>query len=87
MIVRMGQKVNIMFVFVLQKVDDISLDSGGIGKIIDDMATKIMPGLNEQAADDARDVLKLSETERDHLTKFTAGQALFLIEDYKAVKV
>jgi len=85
MIVRMGRKVNIMFVFVSQRVDDISSDSGGIGKIIDNMATKIMLGLGEQAADDARDVLKLSETERDYLTKFTAGQALFLADDYKVV--
>ena len=85
MIVRMGRKVNIMFVFVSQRVDDISSDSGGIGKIIDNMATKIMLGLGEQAADDARDVLKLSDTERDYLAKFTAGQALFLADDYKVV--
>jgi len=85
MIVRMGRKVNIMFVFVSQRVDDVASDSGGIGKIIDNMATKIMLGLNEQAADDARDVLKLSETERDYLTKFSAGQALFLADDYKVV--
>ena len=52
MIVRMGRKVNIMFVFVSQRVDDIASDSGGIGKTIDNMATKIMLGLNEQAADD-----------------------------------
>ncbi|MDH5665632.1 MAG: ATP-binding protein [Nitrosopumilus sp.] len=85
MIVRMGRKMNIMFVFVSQRVDDIAADSGGIGKIIDNMATKIMLGLNEQAADDARDVLKLSEHERDYLTKFSAGQALFLADDYKVV--
>ncbi|MDH3203910.1 MAG: ATP-binding protein, partial [Nitrosopumilus sp.] len=85
MIVRMGRKVNIMFVFVSQRVDDISSDSGGIGKIIDNMATKIMLGLGEQAADTAREVLKLSDTERDHLTKFSAGQALFLADDYKVV--
>jgi len=85
MIVRMGRKVNIMFVFVSQRVDDVASDSGGIGKIIDNMATKIMLGLNEQAADDAREVLKLSETERDYLTKFSAGQALFLADDYKVV--
>ena len=85
MVVRMGRKMNIMFVFVSQRVDDIASDSSGIGKIIDNMATKIMLGLNEQAADDARDVLKLSEHERDHLTKFSAGQALFLADDYKVV--
>ena len=85
MIVRMGRKMNIMFVFVSQRVDDIASDSGGIGKIIDNMATKIMLGLNEQAADDARNVLKLSEAERDYLTKFSAGQALFLADDYKVV--
>ena len=85
MIVRMGRKMNIMFVFVSQRVDDIASDSGGIGKIIDNMATKIMLGLNEQAADDAKNVLKLSEHERDYLTKFSAGQALFLADDYKVV--
>ena len=85
MIVRMGRKMNIMFVFVSQRVDDIAADSGGIGKIIDNMATKIMLGLNEQAADDAKEVLKLSEHERDYLTKFSVGQALFLADDYKVV--
>ncbi|MDH3394754.1 MAG: ATP-binding protein [Nitrosopumilus sp.] len=85
MIVRMGRKVNIMFVFVSQRVDDIASDAGAIGKIIDNMATKIMLMVNEQAADTAREVLNLSEIERDYLTKFSPGQALFLADDYKVV--
>ena len=84
MIVRMGRKQNIMFVFISQRVEDISEDSeGGTGKIIDNIATKIMLGLNQQAAEKAREVLNLSENETSNLKRFSKGQALFLTEEHR----
>ena len=84
MIVRMGRKLNIMFVFISQRVEDISEESqGGIGKIIDNIATKIMLGLNEQAAQKAKEVLNLSEKETENLKRFSKGQALFLTEEHR----
>ena len=84
MIVRMGRKLNIMFVFISQRVEDISEESqGGIGKIIDNIATKIMLGLNEQAAQKAKEVLNLSDNETENLKKFSKGQALFLTEEHR----
>jgi len=84
LIVRMGRKLNIMFVFISQRVEDISEESqGGIGKIIDNIATKIMLGLNEQAAQKAKKVLNLSEKETENLKRFSKGQALFLTEEHR----
>ncbi|WP_316505588.1 VirB4 family type IV secretion system protein [Nitrosopumilus sp.] len=84
MIVRMGRKLNIMFVFISQRVEDISEESqGGIGKIIDNIATKIMLGLNEQAAEKAKEVLNLSEKETENLKRFSKGQALFLTGEHR----
>jgi len=73
-----------MFVFISQRVEDISEESqGGIGKIIDNIATKIMLGLNEQAAEKAKAVLNLSDGETENLKKFSKGQALFLTEEHR----
>lgn len=84
LIVRMGRKLNIMFVFISQRVEDISEESqGGIGKIIDNIATKIMLGLNEQAAQKAKEVLNLSEKETENLKRLSKGQALFLTEEHR----
>jgi len=71
-------------VFISQRVEDISEESqGGIGKIIDNIATKIMLGLNEQAAQKAKEVLNLSEKETENLKRFSKGQALFLTEEHR----
>ncbi|WP_324291884.1 ATP-binding protein [Nitrosopumilus sp.] len=60
MIVRMGRKRNITFIFILQRLEDISKeDETGIGKIIDNIETKIILGLEEQAAETAKTVLNM----------------------------
>lgn len=84
MIVRMGRKLNITFVFISQRIEDISKeDESGIGKIIDNMETKILLGLEEQAAETARNVLNLSDIETSKLKSFNKGHALFLTKIHR----
>ena len=84
MIVRMGRKLNINFIFISQRIEDISKeDESGIGKIIDNMETKIMLGLEEQAAETARKVLNLSDQETSKLKSFNRGHALFLTKNHR----
>ena len=84
MIVRMGRKLNITFVFISQRIEDISKeDDSGIGKIIDNMETKIILGLEEQAAETARIVLNLSDQETTKLKSFNKGHALFLTKNHR----
>jgi len=84
MIVRMGRKLNITFGFISQRLEDISKeDDSGIGKIIDNMETKIILGLEEQAAETARNVLRLSDSETNKIRAFNAGHALFLTKNHR----
>jgi len=84
MIVRMGRKLNITFGFISQRLEDISKeDDSGIGKIIDNMETKIILGLEEQAAETARNVLRLSDSETNKVRAFNAGHALFLTKNHR----
>ena len=84
MIVRMGRKLNITFVFISQRIEDISKeDESGIGKIIDNMETKILLGLEDQAAETARNILSLSDQETAKLKSFSRGHALFLTKNHR----
>jgi len=84
MIVRMGRKLNINFIFISQRIEDISKeDDTDIGKIIDNMETKIILGLEEQAAETARKVLNLSDQETNKLKSFNRGHALFLTKNHR----
>ncbi|WP_316504824.1 VirB4 family type IV secretion system protein [Nitrosopumilus sp.] len=84
MIVRMGRKLNITFGFISQRLEDISKeDETGIGKIIDNMETKIILGLEEQAAETAQDVLRLSDSETNKIRAFNAGHALFFTKNHR----
>ena len=84
MIVRIGRKLNINFIFISQRIEDISKeDDTGIGKIIDNMETKIILGLEEQAAEIARKVLNLSDQETAKLKSFNRGHALFLTTNHR----
>lgn len=85
-IVRMGRKLNVKFVFVSQRVDDISQEHGAEGKMIDNMGTKILMKLEEDAAKNAQQVMKLTDEERERLTRFARGQGLVLTEKHR-VKV
>lgn len=84
MIVRMGRKLYINFIFISQRIEDISKeDDTGIDKIIDNMETKIVLGLEEQAAETTRKVLNLSDQETSKLKSFNRGHALFLTKNHR----
>ena len=85
-IVRMGRKLNVKFVFISQKVDDIADEHGAEGKLIDNMATKILMGLEEDAAKSAMKVLELSEQEMRSLVRFNIGEGLLMTSKHR-VKV
>ena len=84
MIVRMGRKLNITFIFISQRLEDISKeDDTGIGKIIDNIETKIILGLEEQAAETAKTVLRLSKKETGKIKNFSPGHALFFTKNHR----
>ena len=83
-IVRMGRKLNVKFVFISQKVEDIATARGAEGKLIDNMGTKILMKLEDDAAQSAMSVLGLSEQETRSLIKFSPGEGLLLTSKHRA---
>ena len=84
-IVRMGRKLNVKFVFISQKVEDIAGDKGAEGKLIDNMATKIIMMLEDDAAVSAANILGLSEHEMRALIKFNIGEGLLLTSKHRSM--
>lgn len=82
-IVRMGRKLNVKFVFISQKVDDIAQDKGPEGKMIDSMGTKILMKLDEGSAKSAQDIMELTNEEKERLTRFSQGQGLMITEKHR----
>jgi len=82
-IVRMGRKINVKFVFISQKVDDLVNEKGAESRMIDNIATKILMRLEEDSAIKAQEILKLSEIETNKLTKFSPGNGLILTEKHR----
>ena len=82
-IVRMGRKLNVKFVFISQKVDDIAQDKGPEGKMIDSMGTKILMKLDEGSAKSAQDIMELTDEEKERLTRFSQGQGLMITEKHR----
>lgn len=82
-IVRMGRKINVKFVFISQKVDDLVNEKGAESRMIDNIATKILMRLEEDSAIKAQEILKLSDTETSKLTKFSPGNGLILTEKHR----
>ena len=81
--VRTGRKHGVYFVFISQRVDDISHDRGAEGKMIDNVGTKILMGLEEDAAKNAQEVMKLTDEEKERLTRFSKGQGLMITEKHR----
>lgn len=84
-IVRMGRKLNVKFVFISQKVDDISASRGPEGKLIDNMGTKIIMRLEDDAARSAMKIMGLSEQETRGLIKFSRGEGLMLTNKHRVM--
>ena len=72
------------FNYILRVIEDISKeDDTGIEKIIDNMETKIILGLEKQAAETARKVLNFSDQETNKTKSFNRGHALFLTKNHR----
>ena len=84
-IVRMGRKLNVKFVFITQTVDDISKSHGAEGKLIDNMGTKVLMKLEDDAAKSAMEVMGLSEYEKRSIIKFSKGEGLMLTEHHRVM--
>ena len=82
-IVRMGRKRNVKFIFISQNVDDIARDRGGANKIVDNMETKILLNMEEDATDSAVRVLGLSPQEASRIKSFEPGHAILITKKYR----
>ena len=82
-IVRMGRKRNVKFLFVSQNIDDIARDRGGASRIVDNMETKILLNMEEEATDSAAKALNLSPHEASRIKSFDPGNAILLTKRYR----
>lgn len=83
MIVRMGRKLNVKFIFVSQKVEDLANEKGGYGRIIDNIETKVLMLMEEDAAKKAGAILQLSPHEVDQITSFDMGHGIFITKKHR----
>ncbi|QLH07095.1 VirB4 family type IV secretion system protein [Nitrosopumilus ureiphilus] len=83
MIVRMGRKLNVTFIFVSQKVEDLANEKGGYGRIIDNIETKVLMLMEEDAAAKAGKILQLSLHEVDQITSFDVGNGIFITKKHR----
>ena len=82
-IARMGRKLNVKFVFISQRVDDVADDKGPEGKMVDIVGTKILMQLEDDAADSAQTILKLTEEEKERIKRFAPGQGMMITEKHR----
>lgn len=81
-IARVGRKLNVIFIFITQRPEDVIANEYGRA-ILDNADTKILLKNNELAASKIADALQLSEQEREMLVNFVKGEALMLTKDYR----
>lgn len=81
-IARIGRKLNVIFMFVTQRPEDIIDNEYGRG-IADNAGTKILLQNTEQASQKITKAMSLSPQEADMLKTFSRGEALFLTKDYR----
>ena len=81
-IARIGRKLNVIFIFVTQRPEDIIDNEYGRG-IADNAGTKILLQNTEQASQKIAKAMSLSSQEADMLKTFSRGEALFLTKDYR----
>jgi hypothetical protein len=81
-IARIGRKLNVIFLFVTQRPEDIIDNEYGRG-IADNAGTKILLQNTEQASQKIAKAMSLSSQEMDMLKTFSRGEALFLTKDYR----
>lgn len=81
--VRMGRKLNLKFVFISQKVTDISEEHGAEGRIIDNIATKIIMRVDEGNMEHDQKVLGLTDDEKKRILDFDKGMGIILTEKHR----
>ena len=81
--VRMGRKLNLKFVFISQKVTDISEDHGAEGRIIDNIATKIIMRVDPSNMEKDQQVLGLTDIEKERILDFDIGQGIIMTEKHR----
>lgn len=81
-IARMGRKLNVIFLFVTQRPEDIIDNEYGRG-IADNAGTKILMQNTEQSSQKIAKAMSLSPQEADMLKTFSRGESLFLTKEYR----
>lgn len=82
LLARMGRKKNVIFIFVSQRVEDVTRTEAGRA-FFDNSETKIILRNNEIASDELVSSLQLSPQEREMVLSFNPGEALILTRDYR----
>jgi Cdc6-like AAA superfamily ATPase len=82
LLARMGRKKNVIFIFISQRVEDVTKTEAGRA-FFDNSETKIILRNNEIASDELVRSLQLSPQEKDMISSFNPGEALILTRDYR----
>lgn len=82
LLARMGRKKNVIFMFISQRVEDVTKTEAGRA-FFDNSETKIILRNNEIASDELARSLQLSPQEKDMVLSFNPGEALILTRDYR----
>jgi type IV secretory pathway VirB4 component len=82
LLARMGRKKNVIFMFISQRVEDVTKTEAGRA-FFDNSETKIILRNNEIAAEELAKSLQLSPQEKDMIQTFVPGEALILTRDYR----
>jgi len=82
MLARVGRKLNVIFMFVTQRPEDVITNEYGRA-ILDNSETKILLRNNELASMKIAEALQLSKQEEEMLRVFGRGEALMLTRNYR----
>ncbi len=82
LLARMGRKMNVIFIFISQRVEDVTKSEAGRA-FFDNSETKIILRNNEMAAEELGKSLQLSSHEKEMIQTFVPGDALILTRDYR----
>ncbi len=82
LLARMGRKKNVIFMFISQRVEDVTKTEAGRA-FFDNSETKIILRNEGLAAEELGRSLQLSPQELDMIQTFVPGEALILTRDYR----
>lgn len=82
LLARMGRKMNVIFIFISQRVEDVTKTEAGRA-FFDNSETKIILRNNEIAVEELGRSMQLSPREKEMIRTFVPGEALILTRDYR----